>query len=440
MLAVLVPLGACNPDSTSVSPNSKDLGNLSSALLVDTFTVRASTHWYDSTLGSETNIVMVGNYSHPLSGSITGTGYFDFVPPLDTARVPASSRYDSITIKLPYTWQHTDTLPKFTTVELHRLTGPISKDSIFLARSARGYSPEVLATDTLIATTRSTRSGKILFFKLTDARTPLGAQIWAEAKAGFKRDSRYIETFSKRFYGFALVAAGTKTVIANVEIANGAMVAYGTLKGKSGADSIKYDFGLGIGSTNRFYGSVATDWAGTPLAGLSSTTKSLPTAQTGGNAYIQNYSALWTKVDFPSFFSFKKRNPNLTLLRAVLVLNAKNSSLAYQGPMARIIPWLGHADRINMARNGTYSLALSNGQPAAGNTVDAFVQRYDTLSKSYTIDLTQYLLAVEQGFIYNSGLWLTAPAGIPFLAPFIFRLSPADADRSRLKAYFVRLK
>jgi hypothetical protein len=98
------------------------------------------------------------------------------------------------------------------------------------------------------------------------------------------------------------------------------------------------------------------------------------------------------------------------------------------------------ADHLALCRNGFFSRAISNGTSSDLTQASSFLQYYDTTATTYSIDLTNYLLAIEQGAVYNSGIILSAPVAVPILYPFVFNIDPKAINRSRLKAYFVKLE
>jgi hypothetical protein len=155
---------------------------------------------------------------------------------------------------------------------------------------------------------------------------------------------------------------------------------------------------------------------------------------------VQNYSALWAKLSFPGYLDYRKKNPDLVLLKAVLELQPINPQpYAYQGPLSRVLLWQGSADHLALTRNGFFSKAISNGTSSDASQASSFVQYYDTAAVAYNIDLTNYFIQLEQGTVYNSGLILTSPVAVPLLYPFVFTIDPKAANRSKLKAYFVKL-
>jgi hypothetical protein len=199
-------------------------------------------------------------------------------------------------------------------------------------------------------------------------------------------------------------------------------------------------------SNNKLYTNVAADRTGTPISGISTTNRWLPSTATGGNLYVQNLTTLWAQLKFPTVATFLRQNPELTLLKAELELipeELPTPALRYYGPLPRLLVWQGNADHMAMGRNGFFTKAIPNGSSTNFSAASSFTHNYnDSTSKlnpKYSIDLTSYILAIEDGSVYNSGLWITAPLSVPFLAPFVFNIAPSALRRSRLKLYFVRL-
>lgn len=430
---------ACNPSTSEVSPKVKDQDQLDGAVLVDTFKLEGGTYLYDSTLTSETTTTLVGGYESADVGRSVAVGYVDFSLPTTTEGFPTTAQFDSIVIKMPYTWQHAPAVGTDMVLELHRLTGPIGKDSVFYNTNRRNYTAAVIDTALVRIQAASVRTGTLIF-KFTAASSSLGQDLlnFGKARAFSSTVNAQID-FSRRFPGFALVPRTTNTGVTAVNISSSSMVWYGH---RSTTDST-YSRAFYIASGNTYYTGTETDRTGTPLVGLSSTNRYLPSTATGGRTYIQNYTSLWTKINFPSYATFRRQHPELTLVKAVLDIPAdpEPTTYAYTGPLPRIIPWQGSADHQLIGRNTFFTKALPNGFYTDYTTVSAFLSAYDSTAgnKKYQIDLTDYLLSVENGSVYDAGIILAAPISLQYLAPYTLNLQADNPRKTRLKAYFVQL-
>lgn len=430
---------ACNPSTTEVSPKVRDQDQLDGAVLLDTFKIEGGTYLFDSTLTSETTTTLVGGYQDPDIGHTVATGYFDFSLPTTTEGFPSTAQFDSIVIKMPYTWQHAPAVGTDLVIELHRLTGPIGKDSIFYNTNRRNYAAAILDTALVRIRAASARTGTLVF-KFTAANSTLGQELLDFGRQrAFNSSANGQIDFSRRFPGFALVATSTTNGVAAVSVSTSTMQWYGH---RSTTDST-YTRSFYIATGNTYYTGTETDRTGTPLAGLSSANPYLPASATGGRTYIQNYTSLWTKLTFPTYAAFRRQHPELTLVKAVLNVPADPAptGYAYTGPLPRILPWQGSADHLLIGRNTLFTKALPNGFSSDYTVATSFAAYYDSTAtnRRFQVDMTDYLLAVEKGSVYDAGLILAAPVNLQYLAPYSLNLQADNDRKTRLKAYFVQL-
>lgn len=440
-----IGLAGCNPDTTEVSPNVRDQQQLENALMVDTFRLDGATQRFDSTLVyPSTNTALavggaslvVGAHQSLQTGTLASVGVFDFGLPLTITRFPDNLVADSLVIRLPFRFQHTPPGATQLVLNLHRLQAPFDKDSIYLASSARSYDATPLATATItVDTTRI--SGEVLF-KLPATDTLLQNLVAFGKRADFGATYADEVAFARRFRGFALVPQGNSTPVVSFRLRDGLLALYGR------SDTVRFSRafnlrGAGAGG-NQYFSYARADRTGSDLAALGST-RLLPASQASNRVYVQSLGALWGRVSWPTYMSFRRANPGLTLIRAVLELPADPIPAGRRnGPLPQLIAWQGTADALAVGRNTFFAKALAAGRnTTAAGVLDAFYQGYSPASTSYQIEVTNYLLGIENGTQVDAGLLLAPAAGEPFLAPFSFSTDPASARRAKLRAYFVRL-
>ena len=442
----MLALASCKDDTSNVSPGVKDSGQLEGALLVDTFRLEGSTYVYDSCLSSESAGIIVGNYQAP--GSLTGLtyaeGYFDYSLPNLTGQISDSATFDSLIIRVPYVWTQTPAIGTGLTVELHALRAPLGKEQAFFTHNKEDYEPEVLATARVYDTSTVRTSGRLTFLLNSSDPNALGPKLLARGKAA-AFGSTYADNLAfsatDGFHGFALVPVGSGTPVARIITSSGTMVLSSSYKAGTHTTDLR-SFPLNS-AYSRWHSYVQGVRTGTDLETLTKTTP-LPATQANGNrVYVQNLTALWGKLDFPTYARTRKAHPELTLISATLELPADPILPQYSGPASQLFCWQGTADRLSLGRNSNYNFAIPNGASGGSANSDLYVFYYDATTHRYLVDLTNYLLGIENGTARDAGLWITTPVDLPLLAPFSFSLYPGTGNRvdhARLRTYFVALE
>ena len=442
----MLALASCKDDISNVSPGVKDSGQLEGALLVDTFRLEGSTNLYDSCFSSETAGLVVGNYQAPagLTGLAYAEGYFDYSLPNFTDQISDSATFDSLIIRVPYVWTQTPAVGTGLTVELHALRTPLGKEKVFFTHNKEEYEPEVLATARVFDTSTVHTSGTLTFLLNNPDPAALGPRLLARGKSaafGATYADNLAFSATDGFHGFALVPVGSGTPVARIITSSGTMVLTSSFKAGSKTKDLR-SFPLNS-AYSRWHSYVQGVRTGTDLESLTKLAP-LPATQANGNrVYVQNLTALWGKLDFPTYAATRQAHPELTLIRAILELPADPILPQYNGPVPQLFCWQGSADRLALGRNGSFTGALGNGTSGSSTASDLHVFYYDATTHRYLVDMTNYLLGIEKGTARDAGLWITAPVDLPVLAPFSFSLYPGTGNRTdhaRLRTYFVALE
>ncbi len=381
--------------------------------LSDTFSIRRSTILLDSVQSSGLSGLLVGSYIDPIFGKGRATSYARFA--LNTAftitdkdgNVIAANKiiYDSTKLQMGYNpYYYGDTLVR-QEWSIHRLTEDLSSRNYDI-RNTAAYEAQPIIKFTVNPRPFSTNGDSTrLFFRLPDA---IGQDLIKVANTDEAKDQTKFLALNKK--GFAIVSTSAAKA-ALLQVVTGSNVAvYYHIDGETSARSQLFTM-TGPRLTN-----FVVDRTGTPLANLKAG-QALPTTATNGRSYVQTFSGVTTKIEFPSLLSLEN-NRRVAINRADLVITPTQPDGTQ--PTSNTIPQfitLAEANGFQLARTSpnrvvqivpTFPGVAVNRQEASFFSPQ--VAQYDTRTKSYTMNMTGYIQSIMAGTTPNNGLLLLTPA------------------------------
>lgn len=387
--------------------------------LTDTFTISRSTVLLDSVQSNGLSGMLIGRHSDATFGKIRATSFarlniqsqFQAFEAGSTNAIPASKVvYDSTKIFLGYGGGYYlgDTTVA-QTWGVHRLTEDI-KTTNYDIRNTVGYEAQPLVRFTIRPRPLSADS-TVLSARFPDA---IGRELFAQYGTDAGRDATKFQDLSIK--GFAFVATAPERAALLQLLTGSNVTVYYHVEGETAARSQSFFMG-GSHFTN-----LVTDRTGTPLANLRAG-QALAASATNGRTYIQPFTGVTTKLQFPSLPSLEQ-NRRVAINRADLVITPTQPTPALLTTYP-FVPYiaLSEVDGFQVARTTPNRIVkLVPGFPGTAiNTTEASfynpqVISYNTRTKGYTVNMTGYIQSIMAGVSPNSGLLLLTP-GNPSISP-----------------------
>lgn len=399
--------------------------------LSDTFSIRRSTILLDSVQSNGLSGLLVGNYTDALFGNGRAVSFARFalstpftVTDKDGNAVAANKIiYDSTKLQLGYNpYFYGDTLLQQEWA-IHRLTEDIAVRNYDI-RNTAAYETQPIIKFTVTPRPFSiTGDNTRLFFKLPDA---IGQDLIKLVNTDEGKDQTKFLALNKK--GLAIVPGATNTKAALLQLVGGSNVAvYYHVEGETSARSQLFTMN-GPRITN-----FTVNRTGTPLANLKAG-QALPTTATNGRSYVQTFSGVTTKLEFPSLLSLEK-NRRVAINRADLVITPMqlDGSVPFTFNTVPYIA-LAEANGFQLGRtspNRVVQLMPTFPGGAVNRLETSFfspqVAVYSSRTKNYTMNLTGYIQSIMAGTTPNNGLILLTP-GTESVAPVTQEgaLSPAQ--------------
>jgi hypothetical protein len=150
------------------------------------------------------------------------------------------------------------------------------------------------------------------------------------------------------------------------------------------------------------FNQITADRTGTPLAGLTGTTKSLPSTQTGNMTFVQPLTGVLTRIDLPSLKTLASIGKFFKVMRATLTLQPIAGTYDNYYSLPPLVT-LCEADNKN---NVVDTLTDITGSLQYGNlNIDNLYH----LNTSYTYDITHYVINNINSNGYNNFGLLVMP-------------------------------
>lgn len=264
-------------------------------LSTDTVTIKLSTIGTDSLMTGAASRMLLGTYKDPYFGKVRTMSFFQ--PTLASGiTVTQEAEYDSLILSLRYdnSYSYGDST-KAMNLTVHKLLTDILEKSAYWNHNSTAYDPAAIGKISIVPRPRTTALLKI---RLSDV---LGKQVFEMAKNNqLTSNTDWINLVK----GLVVVPAATD---------NGPIVGF-----KWGIDSTSVQLHYHTPSVSEFkkdstifkitasYNQTVADPAGTQLAKLPDNTRlSLPSWQSGNQAFMQAGTGVMLRVDLPYLSNFK---------------------------------------------------------------------------------------------------------------------------------------
>lgn len=167
-----------------------------------------------------------------------------------------------------------------------------------------------------------------------------------------------------------------------------------------------------ISNTSHHYSNITIDRTGTPLAGINSVNREIPSVSTNNVSYLQAISGTMIKIAFPNLYEIGQLPNFVKLMNAKLIIRPiKNSYLQYALPSQLRLSVTSTAANA-IGNDLVYLTSSGTSATQYGSLAIDYLNGIDTY---YTYDLTNYikaLLKANTGYYpgNHDGLLLSPPS------------------------------
>jgi len=323
----------------------------SNVILVDTFSLKASTVLLDSVRTSGTGQMMVGAYTHHLLGKVQSSSYFQVN--FHTLLAPDLEYIlDSIELLLPYTGYYEGDTSQYQNIYVHRLTEDIEPDDSGLLYNNNRFevAPKALGS---IRFRAFPQSGEDISIRLPDE---LGEQ-WMDILTGQYPDITTPGDFIDAFKGIVLSpeVADEAAILGFIASDPQAVDSDNSLPESTSRIRIHYQE-IGITPVTKTYdfflhnqslqfNAIETDRSQTPLRTIGDQHELLYSDQTEETVFLQASSGFLPKIDIPNLEPLYNRGEGIILHAELVVEPIKGTYSARQPLIGDLL--LYHTDRNN---------------------------------------------------------------------------------------------
>ncbi|KAA5542390.1 DUF4270 family protein [Adhaeribacter rhizoryzae] len=381
----------------------------------DTITVKAST-----ILAPDS--IVARNRGNLLTGSVTNSSFGlvsakSFLEVGITSGVgfedAANARIDSTVLVLDYNEYYGDTTQNLT-VNVHKLQQGFRDDVTYFTNSTLPHDAAVIGTATFKPTPRKTVK-KVLTNTTVNASIPVrirmtpafGAEMLAQSgKTPLSNPTEFL----KFLPGIALTSGNDAKSALGFTFSDST---YFKIYYTAGGKKLQYNFI--ISSTNNRFTQLSADRNNSSLAGLQQTGDSIPAANAGNTAFLQESVGVKTKLTFPYLNKFKQALGTVAINRAELIIPVKSATAFPPSPYL----YLFETNKSNrIGRQNGVPIGISANGSSLANFSQPVAATYNSTTQSYTVNITAYLQAVLYNnringgrLIQNRGL-LVSPASL----------------------------
>jgi hypothetical protein len=402
----------------------------------DTITIKSSTVLIDSIYTGSPSVLLVGNFNHPVLGT-SESSFFTQLSNIDTLFAKATSVFDSLIVRLPYSGYQGDTT-KVHTLSVYRLLDSLNRGTNYFANSTIRSDASILGRHTFAPRPIRTKAMNgdsaqfdTLRFRLSDSfgRELLSKYADANVASGGKGFRDY---FPGMLFKSTLTTPGA---ILDFNPYYSRMTLYFHNPG----DTTKYNLDYYFSLSNSLYPEILARFNQIkstktgPLAALKTPGNIVSSTLTSGLTYIQAGTGLSTKIEFPYLLNLKG-NRNVAVNKAELVLTAADN-IDLQQTIGQLS--IVETNATNRTLRNSYGLKylLSEGR------TDVITAGINQMDRTYTFNVTTAIQSILVGKQVNSG-WLITPAistnasGDSKILNESARFVPLQALKARLKIYY----
>jgi hypothetical protein len=427
--SLIIGVAACN--KVGFSYDNLTENSATDYLITDTLTMSMSTIYLDSIPTSNLGVALCGTNSDPVFGKISASSYWQ-VKAFSGTTVPDLAVYDSMVLMVhPKTYYYGDTLlPQH--LEVYRVTQDIKKP----LSNAYLYSYYTFSTaSTPLGSRQMTirpHLDSVYRIRLDDA---LGAELYALCKKNSATVTDQTQ-FSQYLKGLLLKPGSNSQMITPFRADDSLNIRLFYHTTSTELVQTYIDFPL-YNAALQFNHIDVDRVAGSPLASLSSTNKSLLSTNAGNRLFVQPLTNAIARIDFPYLRTFNQLSKFSKIMRATLTVRPEQAT--YQYPYT-LPPQLSLCE-VNSINAITDTLASpSTGAIQHGNLVTDLVYN---LSTTYTYDITNYCIAeLSSTDITTRGLALIQPrsTGLSNFDRVILGDNKSKNNRITVQIYYLLYK
>ena len=425
---VFFSINSCEKQSIDFGTGFID-NTITNLVMVDTSTVDISTIQVDSSISSNTNTILSGNYNDEQFGKIKAQSFLQLGIPAATYDIPDGSVFDSIEVvlKLNKTF-YGDTLSPYT-VTIHQLIDPITYAPYqysFYNTNSRAYNADALGSNQLVIQPSSRDTVAI----------KLSASMGMDLFNKLQTKDPVVQTndqFINYFKGLAIVGGLNNNLIMGFSDSLTMRLHYH----KPGVFVQNAVILFSIKEANYQFNNIVSDRTGMPIATLNSS-RSLSSAKTNNAGFAQYITGAMVKIRFPYLRDLYLLPNFVKIIKAELIIKpVQNSSLGYYN----LPPYL----RLSL----TDQANLLGANLAIATSATATSVQYGNLYKdnlygtqtTYTYDVTNYLQTQIAIALNNqNGLLISPPNNTAIFNRLLIADGTNSTNKTQVKIYYAAVK
>lgn len=389
-LLLVAAISSCQKTGFSYN-NIVDNNQATDYILSDTLSVQMQTIQQDSMPTSGAEVLLAGKRIDPLFGTSALQSFFQIAQP-DAIDIPVNgSKYDSMVLIMhPNGYIAGDSLQQ-QDIQVYRVTEKIqTATNFYYLYNSSNFKTESTPIGSFTGVVRP-NTDKIVTVHMSDV---LGNQLFTmlRDKSG---DITANNTWLEFFKGLNVRGGPTSQTVMGFAATDTALVMRLYYHINEIITTVKYvDFKMQ--ASNLQFNRVETDRTGTPIAALTGTVKTLPSAATGNQAFAQPITGAATRIDIPYIKNLTGLGQFFKVMKVYMTLKPVNGSY----PNDRLPPRVALCE-LNQLNQVTDTLTYGQ------LTIDHQFNE----NTNYTFDITNYVIKQQTVSDFDSrGLLLTPSA------------------------------
>lgn len=373
---------------------------ITNIVMVDTITPVLSSVFRDSVPTSQSGTLIIGSYNDPFFGTVAASSFFVLASPSATPDMHISATYDSLVLQIRSDssfYGDTSIAQRFNVHELSSLID-FGDDKTYLYNSSN-FPVYATPIGAAIVTVRPSLKDSVKI-RLSDIK---GQELFALIQSK-SQEVLTSADFEQYFKGLRISPSDNAAHAAVYGFSDSVTMRLYYHESNPYLSQEYIDFVLT--SRDRQFNRLQYDRSGTTLDMAIPETKEIPSALTGGSAYVQPLTGVLLKMRFPSLRSLLARSDYIKIMKAELIIAPSKGSYSYNYMLP---PQL-------IAASANVNNELSGYLAMAGNTASQNIQ-YGGLTTDwlygedtrYTYDVTAYLQAEIENNVENTNGLIFAP-------------------------------
>jgi hypothetical protein len=402
----------------------------------DTLRVNSSTVLMDSIQTQGNSTFLVGSFFHPTLGTFESTAYTQ-IANADSLFAKNTSILDSVKMHLVYKNFQGDT-NQVHTLNVYKLKDSLSLSKDYFTNSSLPYQPSTVGSVTFRPRPIRSRAANGDSLKLDTLNFHMSKALGNEliAKYSDKSLAGGGSAFRASFPGLVFKSStASKSALIGFSPAYSRM----TLHWHNPNDTTKYTLNYYFSLSNAMMTEVQARFnqyninRSGPLAALTKSGNSVPASTTGNVTYVQSWSGLVTKIDFPTLLKLKG-NRNIAVNKAELVLQTTDDiDLNHSLNQLTLL----QVDGNNRPIRNVYGLGYVMSEGGSGIQT----ANYSSSQKTYTFNITTELQSVLNGRKSNLGFLVTptllaSQTGYTKMVSESARFVPLNAMKTKIRIYY----